>query len=454
MIAGGGAPIGQGGPNRVSDHYGVVAGGLANQVGNASGDPGDAQFATVGGGWDNLARQVGATVAGGSINLADGDRATVGGGLGNSAMGTYATVAGGSFNRAEAMNAFVGGGAFNTASNTSFVGGGQNNTASGTLATVVGGLSNQASGNLSSVGGGTFNTASAPTSVVAGGGNNTASGGDAGILAGEGNQAVGTRSVVVGGYRSVAMARESTVSGGFENCAGAEFSWAGGHRAVARPGAGPPTFSACTLSSYPGGAGDRGTFVWADSGDDRFVSTGPNQFLVRAEGGAAINHNDPAGNALRVAGTLQVDALATEGVAPLCRNAAGRIAQCSSSGRYKTAIAELDLGLAAVKKLRAIAFTWTGSGAEDLGFVAEEIATLDERLITRNATGEIEGVRYERLTAVLAKAVQELSARESIVVESLARLEGENAALRAELVQRDAELRARLDALEARTPAH
>jgi hypothetical protein len=43
--------------------------------------------------------------------------------------------------------------------------------------------------------------------------------------------------------------------------------------------------------------------------------------------------------------------------------------------------------------------------------VAEEVAALDERLVTRNAAGEVEGVRYERLAAVLANALQELVAR-------------------------------------------
>ncbi|MBK7146596.1 MAG: hypothetical protein IPH76_15795 [Xanthomonadales bacterium] len=56
-----------------------------------------------------------------------------------------------------------------------------------------------------------------------------------------------------------------------------------------------------------GTVGDRGTFVWADYQDADFVSTGPNQFLIRAQGGVAINTNTPEETAaLTVAGNVVV----------------------------------------------------------------------------------------------------------------------------------------------------
>ena len=45
-----------------------------------------------------------------------------------------------------------------------------------------------------------------------------------------------------------------------------------------------------------------GTFVWADSTNADFASTGNNQFLVRAHGGVGINTNSPATNTLTVGG--------------------------------------------------------------------------------------------------------------------------------------------------------
>jgi hypothetical protein len=240
-IAGGGVPAWNSdpdfddeNPNRVTDHYGTVSGGYANQAGNADGTTNNSAFATVGGGLRNTASGPTSTVGGGNFNTASGPTSTVGGGGGN--------------------------------------------TASGTDSTVGGGYSNTASGRSSTVGGGYFNTASGTDSTVGGGGGNTAS-----------------------GFRS-------TVGGGSDNCAGGSFSWAGGRRAKVRP-AGDPGGGACSgLGSYPGGNGHEGTFVWADSQNANFVSTGPDQFLVRAQGGMAINTNTPAPDtALTVNGNVAIN---------------------------------------------------------------------------------------------------------------------------------------------------
>jgi hypothetical protein len=174
---------------------------------------------------------------------------------------------------------------------------------------------------------------------------------------------------------------------------------------------------------------------------------------VRAAGGVAINSNDPAGNALRVNGTLRVDTLGNAGATALCRNLGAQVATCSSSARYKRDIGDLELGLAAVLRLRAVGYRWKDSGQADVGFVAEEIAALDERLVTRNDRGDVEGVKYDRLTALLANAVQELAARESLAAERMAAIDARNDALAARndtIVAENAALRARLEAIEAR----
>jgi hypothetical protein len=50
-------------------------------------------------------------------------------------------------------------------------------------------------------------------------------------------------------------------------------------------------------SLAPSSTGDTGTFVWADSQVADFVASGPNQFLIRAQNGAAINNNTPQNSA-------------------------------------------------------------------------------------------------------------------------------------------------------------
>jgi hypothetical protein len=108
------------------------------------------------------------------------------------------------------------------------------------------------------------------------------------------NRAVGPRNVIAGGSGNATHEFASMVPGGFRNCAGGMFSFAAGHRAKVRGEFNPGGDSACAnLGSLGGANGDMGTFVWADSSNEDFVSTGNDQFLVRARGGMGIGTNAP-----------------------------------------------------------------------------------------------------------------------------------------------------------------
>jgi len=132
-----GATIGGGGsssyPNRVTDFYGTVGGGLNNQAGDNAYTLDSAVYATVGGGQDNTASSLWATVSGGVSNTASGYHDTVGGGGGNTAgPAEYATVGGGLANTADGYAGAVGGGVANTASGgRATAPGGELNTAAG-----------------------------------------------------------------------------------------------------------------------------------------------------------------------------------------------------------------------------------------------------------------------------------------------------------------------------------
>ncbi len=210
-------------------------------------------------------------------------------------------------NRVVSHFSTVGGGFANLAGasggrNFATVGGGQLNTASGWRSTISGGSNNSASGRASTIGGGEDNTNTGFWSTVGGGIENTASGTNSVVAGGSGNTASGSRSVVAGGGGNTASGSRSTIGGGELNCAGGFWSWAGGHRAKVRPTT-DPLQGSCSGLNYPGGQGDQGTFVWADSQDADFVSTGSNQFLIRASGGMGINTTSPSA-ALQVAGSL------------------------------------------------------------------------------------------------------------------------------------------------------
>ncbi len=224
----------------------------------------------------------GATIGGGGIPLAAGDPMFPFPDRGpNRVTDAYGT---------------VGGGLDNQAGNASA------NVTDSAHATVAGGVGNMAQGWASSIGGGSNNLANASYSVVAGGSTNKADGNSSTVAGGEQNLASGMMATVGGGGYNVAIGTQSTVAGGNVNCAGASLSWVGGQRGKVRPGWDPGPNGACGGLSYPGGDGDRGTFLWADSQNVDFVSTGTNQFLIRAQGGMAINTNTPRGT-LTVTGT-------------------------------------------------------------------------------------------------------------------------------------------------------
>ena len=57
-----------------------------------------------------------------------------------------------------------------------------------------------------------------------------------------------------------------------------------------------------------------------------------------------------------------------------------------------------------VRRPRPIAFNWREGGSSDIGFAAEEVNEIEPLLVTSKDKGEIEGVKYAQITAVLVNA--------------------------------------------------
>jgi hypothetical protein len=114
-----------------------------------------------------------------------------------------------------------------------------------------------------------------------------------------------------------------------------------------------------------------------------------------------------AADGVQVPGTLTVATLGAAGATSLCRNASNQISSCSSSLRYKTGIAAFKPGLDLITRLRPIRFEWKNGGMSDLGFAAEEVAAVEPLLVTTNANGQVEGIKYDRITAILVNAIRE-----------------------------------------------
>ena len=137
---------------------------------------------------------------------------------------------------------------------------------------------------------------------------------------------------------------------------------------------------------------------------------------------------------LSVTGTVGFDGItsvSTNQSAYLCLSSNKEVVQDSttclaSSARFKQNIAPLaaSSSLAEVLALTPVSFQYTpeynGALRSDpnfsgtfVGFIAEDVAKVDPRLITIDATGTTptapHGVRYENITAILAGAVQQIA---------------------------------------------
>jgi len=139
---------------------------------------------------------------------------------------------------------------------------------------------------------------------------------------------------------------------------------------------------------------------------------------------------------VRIPGFLTIPNLAATGIKHLCVNSNDRVADCSSSLRYKTNLAPYLGGLSIINRLRPISFTWKEGGMHDLGLGAEDVEKIDPLLVTYNKQAQVEGVKYDRLNVVLVNAIneqqQQIAAQQKEIRE-LRSIEAANAQLKTQL---------------------
>jgi hypothetical protein len=138
------------------------------------------------------------------------------------------------------------------------------------------------------------------------------------------------------------------------------------------------------------------------------LGDGANTYINRPTGGTIVfRENNVNQMFIAPGGAVTINTLGSGGITHVCRNGSNQISDCSSSLRYKTNIQPFIGGLSVLNRLRPITFDWKQGGMHDLGFGAEEIAAIEPLLVTRNDKGEVEGVKYDRITAVLVNAIKE-----------------------------------------------
>jgi len=250
----------------------IGGGGATNYYGSSFTNSVAADFGTISGGGGNQI-QVNAsvsTIGGGQFNQiqASAYSSTIGGGYENQIQldAFFSTIGGGNQNIIQpyAWRSTIGGGEYNQIQSGA------------ERSTIAGGDSNQIYTNAeySTIGGGEGNLiqSNAQASTIAGGFYNQI-------------QSNAYNSTIGGGNVNQVTNANATVPGGQFNVAGGQYSFAAGQQAYAV---------------------HQGAFVWADSQDASFASTGNNQFLIRAAGGVGINTASPALD-LSVNGGMDVD---------------------------------------------------------------------------------------------------------------------------------------------------
>jgi len=110
-----------------------------------------------------------------------------------------------------------------------------------------------------------------------------------------------------------------------------------------------------------------------------------------------------------------------------------------SSRRWKHNIQKMDNALSIIQQLRGVTYTWNKDqgGANDFGFIAEEIHKVLPEIAKKNPQGEIDGVEYGKITPYLVEAMKE----QQVIIES------QNSEIEQLKAQNEAILK-RLEALE------
>lgn len=146
--------------------------------------------------------------------------------------------------------------------------------------------------------------------------------------------------------------------------------------------------------------------------------------LVRRGGSGAINVGNLSINGVPItagANTLVLGTTTTQirlgvlpggGVTELCVLTTSNliITACSSSLRYKKDVLSFSSGMSIIDKLKPISYTWKLDGSKDTGFGAEAVEKIDPMFVSYNQKGEVEGVRYNRLSTVFVNAFKEQQA--------------------------------------------
>ncbi len=197
------------------------------------------------------------------------------------------------------------------------------------------------------------------------------------------------------------------------------------------------------------------TLVFTTPGGIMFSgSTTAEHMRIAANGNVGIGGVTEPTSTLQVNGqgrfsTVRIDNYVGGQSFALCTSNSGvnqfLIGQCSSSLRYKTNVRPFGKGLEILGRLMPISFDWKESGIQDIGFAAEDVEKTAPILTFRDDKGEVEGVRYNQLSAVIVNSIKEQQTQ----IEALQNTNAQQKAAIESQQRKNDELRKEVDELKA-----
>jgi subtilisin-like proprotein convertase family protein len=174
----------------------------------------------------------------------------------------------------------------------------------------------------------------------------------------------------------------------------------------------------CYMSFFPNGFGNirGGYFGFPDGGQSwlRLVNEAPSgdiELVTNGSGSVSVGPilgGAAAGFRMEVAGSIRCTSLTQ-----------------TSSARYKDEIADLPQGLAQLVQLRPVSYIWnnltdeTTRGKHDLGFIAEDVASVLPDAVTCDTQGNALGIDYSRITVLAVQAIKEMNAKHEAQLQAL-----------------------------------
>jgi uncharacterized coiled-coil protein SlyX len=165
----------------------------------------------------------------------------------------------------------------------------------------------------------------------------------------------------------------------------------------------------------------RGALLANSSGNFNIaIGEGAGSQIIDAFNCIAIGHQGANVNQSCFIGNIR-NAVVAPNAVPVLIDSVGKLGTTNgSSRRFKTQIKPMEGASKAILSVKPVTFNYTGDNTNTLqfGLIAEEVVEVDSDLVVRDHTGELVGVRYDAVNAMLLneflkdhKRVEELNAR-------------------------------------------